>query len=124
MRDLSYSEVSRIPLPILNEAGNWRVSMTEGQDEITTAIEQLRAQLTAVQERSADAKLRFAVTEVEIEFLVEVTKDGGGSGGVRLGLVTVGADGRLSKGNSHRLKLRLDVQDSIAGGQAIVSDRR
>ena len=98
--------------------------MREANDDITTALEQLRSQLTAVQESSADAALRFAVTEVEIEFLVQVTKDGGGSGGVRLGLVSVGADGRLSKGNSHRLKLKLDVRDSVVGGQAIVSDRR
>jgi len=34
--------------------------------EIAEAIEQLRAQLTAVQEGSQDARLRFAVTEVEI----------------------------------------------------------
>jgi len=92
--------------------------------EITAAIEQLRSQLTAVQEGSSEARLRFVVTEVEMEFLVEVTKEGGGSAGVRLGLVSVGADGRVSKGDSHRLRLRLDVQDTESGEQATVSGRR
>lgn len=98
--------------------------MKDSNDEITEAIEQLRAQLTAVQEGSKSAKLRFAVTEVEMDFLVEVRKGGGGSGGVRLGLVSVGADGRLEMGNSHRLRLKLDVRDTESGDRATVSDRR
>ena len=74
--------------------------VADGDGEITEAIEQLRAQLTAVQEGSKEARLRFVVTEVEMEFLVQVTKGGGGSGGVRLGLVSVGADGKISKDTS------------------------
>jgi hypothetical protein len=95
-----------------------------GNGEITEAIEQLRSQLTAVQEGSKDARLRFVVTEAEMEFLVEVIKEGGGSGGVRLGLVSVSADGKLSKQNSHRLKLKLDVRDTESGDQATISGRR
>jgi len=92
--------------------------------EITAAIEQLRSELTAVQEGSEGARLRFTVTEVEMEFLVEATREAGGKGGVRLHLVTAGADGRVSKGTSHHLRLRLDVRDTGSGGQAEVSDRR
>lgn len=92
--------------------------------EITEAIEQLRSQLTAVQEGSTEARLRFVVTEVEMEFLVEVTKGGGGSGGIRLGLVSVGADGKVTKDTSHHLRLKLDVRDTESGDRATVSDRR
>jgi hypothetical protein len=98
--------------------------MTDDGNEITEAIEQLRAQLTAVQEGSENARLRFGVAEVEMEFLVEVTKGGGGSGGVRLGLVSVGADGKVTKDTSHRLRLKLEVTDTQTGSQATVSDRR
>jgi hypothetical protein len=98
--------------------------MTDENGEITAALEQLRSELTAVQEGSRDARLRFVVSQVEIEFLVQVTKGGGGSAGVRLGLVSVGADGRVSQGNSHRMKLNLEVHDTESGGQATVSDRR
>ena len=99
--------------------------MTANNDgEITEAIEQLRSQLTAIQEGSREAKLRFVVTEVEMEFLVEVTKAGGGSGGLRLGLVSVGADGSVTRDTSHRLRLKLDVRDSESGDRATVSDRR
>jgi hypothetical protein len=98
--------------------------VAEKDGEITEAIEQLRSQLTAVQESSREAKLRFVVTEVEMEFLVEVTKAGGGSGGLRLGLVSVGADGSVTKDTSHRLRLKLDVRDVESGARATVSDRR
>jgi len=104
--------------------------MVSRDGDITEAIEQLRSQLTAVQEGSLGERLRFAVAEVEMEFLVEVTKAGGGSGGVRLGLVSLGADGKMSSGNSHRLKLRLHVRDTKSDGdgggdgEAVVSDRR
>jgi hypothetical protein len=67
--------------------GEGKILMADS-GEITQAIEQLREQLTAVQEGSKDARLRFVVTEVEMEFLVEVTKEGGGSAGIRLGLVS------------------------------------
>ena len=59
-----------------------------------------------------------------MEFLVEVTKEGGGSGDMRLGLVSADADGKSSKGASHRLKLKLGVRDTEPGDQATVSDRR
>lgn len=98
--------------------------MSGGNGEISEAIEQLREQLTSVQANSDDARLRFAVAEVEMEFLVEVTKGGGGSGGLRLGLVSAAADGRVTKGTSHRLRLKLEVTDNKTGGRATISDRR
>jgi len=96
-----------------------------GAGEIAEAIEQLRTQLTAVQEGSQDARLRFAVTEVEMEFLITVTKSGGGDAGIRLGLVTVGGGGKVSKDNSHRLTLKLKVRDMTAPErEATVSGKR
>jgi len=99
----------------------------DGGGEIAEAIEDLRAQLTSVQGASEvdRQRLRFAVTEVEMEFLVQVTKGGGGNAGIRLGLVSVGADGKVSKDTSHRLKLRLEVRDTLADdGEATVSGKR
>jgi hypothetical protein len=101
--------------------------MADGAGEIAEAIEDLRAQLSAVQADSeeSDTRLRFAVTEVEMEFLVQVSKGGGGNFGVRLGLVSVGADGKVNKDNSHRLKLKLDVRDTKSDdGEATISGHR
>src|SRR5258708_33849193 len=92
--------------------------------EITAAIEQLRSQLTAVQEGSREARLRFVVTEGEMEVLVEVTKAGGGSAGVRLGPVSAGADGRGWKGASHPLRARAAVGGREVGGRAPVAGPR
>lgn len=96
----------------------------QGGGEITDAIEQLRSQLSAVQEGSKGARLRFIVAEVEMEFLVEVRKGGEAGAGIRLGLVSVGAAGQVSAGTTHRLKVKLDVRDTETGDQAIVADRR
>lgn len=99
--------------------------VADGTGEIAEAIEELRAQLTSVQEGSKDARLLFAVTEVEMEFLVTVTKGGGGTAGIQIGLVHVGADGKLSKDTSHRLKLKLEVRDTAKpDGETTVSGRR
>ncbi|MEV5414358.1 trypco2 family protein [Thermopolyspora sp. NPDC052614] len=92
-------------------------------DEITVAIEQLRAQLLAAQEQGRGKELRFQITEVEMEFAVEVRKEGGGNLGLHLGLVKVGADGKLSHGQTHRLKLKLNVTDAD-GGSPEISGRR
>lgn len=98
--------------------------MAGNDGEITEAIEQLRSQLMAVQASGRESKLRFVVTEVEMEFLVEITKAGGGSGGLRLGLVSVGANGSATRNTAHHLRLKLDVRDMESGDQATVSDRR
>jgi len=101
--------------------------VADGGEEIAEAIEDLRAQLTAIQGASEvdGQRLRFAVTEVEMEFLVQITRGGGGNAGIRLGLVSVGGDGKLSKDTSHRLNLRLEVRDTLAaGGEATVSGKR
>lgn len=101
------------------------IRVADGTGEIAQAIEELRAQLTEVREGSQNARLRFAVTEVEMEFLVTVSKGGGGGAGIQIGLVHIGADGKLSKDNSHRLKLKLEVRDTAnPGGEATVSGRR
>jgi hypothetical protein len=97
----------------------------KGPGEIAAAIEELRRQLTEVQKGSADERLRFSVKEVEMEFLVTVSTEGSGGAGVRLGLVTVGADAKVGKDNSHRLLLKLDVRDTQSeDGEATVSGRR
>lgn len=95
-----------------------------GAGEITEAIEQLRAQLSAAQERGKNATLRFHVTEVEMEFLVEVRREGHGGAGLKLGVVSLGADGKLSQGSSHRLRLKLDVKDGDSQEDATISHRR
>ncbi|MFE4249669.1 trypco2 family protein [Streptomyces sp. NPDC056910] len=95
-----------------------------GQGEIAEAIEQLRAQLCAAQDAGEDSRLQFQITEVEMEFQVEVRSEAGASGGIRLGVAKLGADGRTSQGSSHRLRLTLDVQDTRTGRKATVSDKR
>ncbi|MFF7408157.1 trypco2 family protein [Streptomyces lydicus] len=98
--------------------------MATDSNEITAAIEQLRTQLAEAQEYGKDARLQFHIAEVEMEFLVEVRKDAGASGGVRLGVVKLGADAKASQATTHRLRLKLNVHDALTGESATVSGRR
>lgn len=100
------------------------LELATDSNEITEAIEQLRSQLASAQEAGKDARLQFRITEVEMEFLVEVRKDAGGSGGVQLGVVKLGADAKVSQGTTHTLRLKLDVRDGRTGDAATVSGRR
>ncbi|MEV3923504.1 trypco2 family protein [Actinomadura coerulea] len=81
---------------------------------LAEAIEQLRLELGAAQDVGADQQLRFKVTEVEMELLVELRKEG--SAKASFGVVAVGAEGKISKGSAHRLKLKLEVKDEALGG--------
>ncbi|MFA1549925.1 trypco2 family protein [Actinomadura chokoriensis] len=81
---------------------------------LAEAIEQLRYELGEAQDAGADQQLRFKVTEVEMELLVELRKEGGAK--ASFGVLSVGAEGKISKGNAHRLKLKLEVKDEALGG--------
>jgi Trypsin-co-occurring domain 2 len=91
--------------------------------EITEAVEQLREQLLAAQRSGEGKGLRFVISEVEMEFVIEVRKEGGGRAGITLGVVEVGGGGKMSHGAQHRLKIQFDVTGTD-GGPAAISDRR
>lgn len=87
-----------------------------GEIGIAEAIEQLRRELGEAQDKGANQQLRFQVAEVEIELLVELRKEGGPEAKATFGVVSLGASGKVSRANSHRLKLKLNVRDEAVGG--------
>jgi NTP-dependent ternary system trypsin peptidase co-occuring protein len=92
---------------------------------LAEAIEELRRELGVAQDAGANQQLRFEVAEVEIELLVELTREGGGEAKVAFGVVSVGGNARASHANAHRLRLKLNVKDEALGGQtAVVTDDR
>jgi hypothetical protein len=88
-----------------------------GQVGIAQAIEQLRHELGKAQDEGADQQLRFQVAEVEVELMVELRSEAGANGKATFGVVSLGADGKLSEANFHRLKLKLNVKDEALGGR-------
>lgn len=85
--------------------------MAENWVGLADAITALRRELTKAMETGKGDGLRFGLGPVELEFLLEVTREGGGEAGVRFGLVTVGVRGDVNKASTHRVKLLLQPQD-------------
>jgi len=84
---------------------------------LAEAIERLRSELGEAQDAAANKQLRFEVVEVEMELLVELRKEGGSNAKATFGVVSFGADGKVSKGTTHKLKLKLNVRDEALGGR-------
>ncbi|MBQ1041487.1 hypothetical protein KBX03_03095 [Micromonospora sp. C72] len=87
---------------------------------------QLRAELSLAQQGGDGQRLRFEVTEAEVELEVAVSREGGPGGKVKidvvaLGGVELGAEAKRSTAQTHRISLKLTVTDEVAGGNAKVS---
>ena len=76
---------------------------TVGLAEVLAA---LREELAAAQEAGAGNQSAFEITEAEVEFLVEV--DAGG-------VVSLKPGGAVSRGDTYRLRLKLNIKDAATG---------
>jgi hypothetical protein len=90
---------------------------------LAQAIGALRRELVQAQSAGAGEDLRFRLGPVEMEFLVEVTREGSGEAGVKFWVVNVGAKGSLARGTTHRLTLTLQPHDVRTGTDAEVSSQ-
>lgn len=86
---------------------------------VAEAIEQLRAELGRAQDAGADQQLSFEITEVEIELLVELRKEAGPEAKAAFGVVSFGVGAKMSHGNTHKLKLKLNIRDEALGGRNV-----
>ncbi|WP_239336703.1 trypco2 family protein [Frankia sp. CiP3] len=89
--------------------------------ELSDAIGAVRRELATARLAGAGEPVRFGLGPVELEFALEVTQNGQGEAGVRLGVVTLGGKGGRSSGTTHRLTVTLHPLDS-AGGPLEVAD--
>jgi NTP-dependent ternary system trypsin peptidase co-occuring protein len=82
---------------------------------LADALAVVREELGAAQDAARAEQLRFRVTEVEMEFAVELRSEGGGDGKVTLGVLTLGGAAKASRGDVHRLKVKMEVTDAATG---------
>lgn len=82
---------------------------------LAEAIEQIRDELARAQDAGAGHQFRFEVTDIEVELLVEMCKEGGANAKAQFYVVSVGADGRASATSTHRVMLKLHVNDAATG---------
>jgi hypothetical protein len=83
---------------------------------LAAAIEQLRQELYKAQDRGAQQQFAFQIEEAQLELLLELRDEGKGDGRLRFGVATVGAGGSHSSTRTHKLTLKLQVNDRATGG--------
>jgi len=84
---------------------------------LAKALAMLRKEVAQAQDEGEGHQLRFEITEAEAEFLVEVDAEGGAEAGGSIGVVSLKAGGKVSRADTHRLKLKLRVKDEATGGR-------
>jgi hypothetical protein len=82
---------------------------------LAAAIGLLRDELAAAQDAGQGHQFRFEISEAEVELLVSLDTEGGADLGASFGVVSMGADGKVARGDTHRLLLKLKVKDAAMG---------
>ena len=84
---------------------------------LAEAIEQLRDELGKAQDAGADQQLRFEITEVELELLVELRVEAGPDFKANFGVVSAGVGAKADQARAHTLRLKMNVRDEALGGR-------
>jgi hypothetical protein len=84
---------------------------------LAKVLAMLRRELAQAQDEGAGHQFRFEITEAEAELLVEIDAEGGAEAGGSIGVVTLKAGGQVSRADTHRLTLKLQVKDEATGGR-------
>ncbi len=93
---------------------------------LAEVLSQLRADLSEAQRGGAHQRLRFEVTEAEVELEVAVSREAGPNAKVKidviaLGGVELGAEAKRTAGTTHRITLKLAVVDEVTDRNAKIS---
>jgi hypothetical protein len=89
---------------------------------LADAVELVRSELQEARERGASSTLAFTPGPVELEFEVVFDVTAGADGGVRVWVVSLGAKGELSHGQTQRLRVTLAPVDRATGKAPQISD--
>ncbi|MFE4059943.1 trypco2 family protein [Streptomyces sp. NPDC059096] len=94
-----------------------------GEIGIAEAVAHLRAELAAAAVGD-DVGPRFEVGPVEMEFSVEMRREGKGKTGIKAWVVSADVEASVSKASVHRVKLVLTPKDAVTGGSYDVNTER
>jgi hypothetical protein len=88
---------------------------------LAEAIAQIRAELVAAIQEGAGSPVKFRPGPIELEFQVDVTRSKGASGGVKVSVISLGAQGRRDRTDTNRVMVTLTpVGDG--GNEILVGD--
>ena len=94
----------------------------DGRLGLAEVIESLRAELDEAATKGAGKRIQFNVGAVDLEFQVEVSREGGASAKVRFWVVEAGVDGSVSSSSTQTVKIHLEPVDSVTKTQVAVAD--
>ncbi len=83
---------------------------------VSDAIGSLRRELAATRLAGAGESIRFEMGPVEMEFGLELRKEGKGELGAKFWVVSVGASGSVGTTATHRLKLTMTPKEIASDG--------
>ncbi|GGW59031.1 trypco2 family protein [Streptomyces xantholiticus] len=77
---------------------------------LAEVIGQIRDELESAQRAGEGRDLRFSVESVNLEFAVQVRREGGGRAGLRIGVLTAGGSATAARDTTHTIKVELKPQ--------------
>ncbi|MFJ7423631.1 trypco2 family protein [Streptomyces uncialis] len=78
---------------------------------LAEVIGKIRDELEQAQHEGSRSRLRFLVERVNVEFAVQVRREGSGRGGLSIGVVTAEAGAASSHETTHRIEIELKPHD-------------
>lgn len=89
---------------------------------LAEAIASLRQELDEARRVGEGNRVQFAVGAVDLEFTVEVGREGGVGGKVRFWVVEAGAEGKLTSSSTQVVKVHLEPIDTVTKTQVLVAE--
>jgi Trypsin-co-occurring domain 2 len=89
---------------------------------LAEVVQSLRAELYEAMVAGAGQVVRFRVGAVDLEFQVEVSREGGIGGKIRFWVVEAGGEGKVKSASTQAVKLRLEPMDVVADGPPLIGD--
>jgi hypothetical protein len=77
--------------------------------DLADAVTALRNQLAEAQRRGAGDPIRLGISEITMQFGLELVRSAKGDGGLRFGVVSVGAGGEHARKATHTVSLKLSA---------------
>lgn len=93
-----------------------------GLPSLADTIAAVRRELSSAQAAGLGQPVQFRTGPVELDFEVAVSRTGGGSAGVQVGVLTLDGKGALAVAATQRIKVTLQPPDPEAAGGAQVSE--
>ncbi|PDP87521.1 hypothetical protein CQJ94_10695 [Glycomyces fuscus] len=89
---------------------------------LAQAIDKLRQELAAARREGEGHEVGIEIVEAEVELLLEAHQEGAGKAGVSFGVVSLGAEGKAGRTDTHRITLKLALTGTDGNRLAIASE--